>query len=220
MLRGLLIDWGGVLTVGLREAIAEWIAADGIDDAHYTELMRELVREAYDGDGRSENIIHALERGEIDPVAFERDLAARLLTRDGAPPAAEGLLSRMFAGFRPVEPMWEMLRAVREAGIATCLVSNSWGDHYTRDGWEAYFDQVVISGEVGMRKPEPRIFHHAADLVRLGPQECLFVDDVPANIVAARALGMTGLHHLDPDETIIEIGALLEVPLRPVAPGR
>ena len=42
--------------------------------------------------------MHALERGEIDGAAFERELAARLLTLDGVPPEAEGLLERMFAG--------------------------------------------------------------------------------------------------------------------------
>ncbi|WP_248961747.1 HAD family hydrolase, partial [Sphaerisporangium perillae] len=240
MLKGVLIDWGGVLTTSLHEAIAEWLEADGIDAVHYRDLMRALVRHAYEdgapsgnpthapGRGENgvspihapergengENPIHALERGEIDVATFERDLAARLVTRHGAPPVADGLLTRMFAGFRPVQPMYEMLRAARSAGLATCLVSNSWGNHYTRDGWDHYFDQVVISGEVGMRKPEPRIFHHALGLVGLLPQECVFIDDIEANIEAARALGLIGLHHRDADTTIAAVEALCSLPLR------
>ncbi|WP_308249691.1 HAD family hydrolase [Sphaerisporangium fuscum] len=215
MLKGVLIDWGGVLTTGLHEAISEWLVADGIDADHYRELMRELIQHAYDGDGRAgENPIHALERGEIDVAAFERDLAARLLTVHGVPPVAEGLLTRMFAGFQPVPTMYDMLRAARSAGIATCLVSNSWGDHYRREGWNLYFDQVVISGEVGMRKPEPRIFHHALGLVGLRPEECVFIDDIEANIEAARALGLVGLHHRDADATIAAMEELCEITLR------
>ncbi|MEU8268513.1 HAD family phosphatase [Sphaerisporangium sp. NPDC049002] len=215
MVKGVLIDWGGVLTTNLQEAIAEWLAADAIDDAHYRDLMRQLIRHAYEGSVDGESPIHALERGEIDAAEFERDLAAKLVTLDGGSPIAEGLLARMFAGFRPVPTMYEMLRAARAAGLSTCLLSNSWGDHYLRDGWDDYFDQVVISGEVGMRKPEPRIFHHALGLVGLRPQECVFIDDIEANIVAARSLGIVGLHHRDADATIAAVEALCRLPLRP-----
>ncbi|MFC4531633.1 HAD family hydrolase [Sphaerisporangium dianthi] len=215
MVKGVLIDWGGVLTTSLHEAIAEWLDADGIDGEHYRELMSELVRRAYEqGAVTGENPIHALERGEIDVATFERDLAARLITLHGVPLVAEGLIDRMFAGFRPVQPMYEMLRVARAAGLATCLVSNSWGHTYSRDGWEHYFDQIVISGEVGMRKPEPRIFHHALGLVGLRPHECVFIDDIEANIVAARALGIVGLHHRDTDTTITALEALCDLPLR------
>ncbi|GAA1263737.1 hypothetical protein GCM10009677_14240 [Sphaerisporangium rubeum] len=217
MLKGVLIDWGGVLTTSLHEAITEWLEADGIDAVHYTELMTELVREAYDGDGR--NPIHALERGEVDAAMFERDLAARLLTLEGGPPAAEGLLARMFAGFRPVPTMYEMLATARGAGVVTCLLSNSWGDHYVRDRWDEYFDCVVISGEVGMRKPEPAIFHHALGLVGLPAERCVFVDDLAANVAAAQALGLVGLHHREAEATIAEMETLLGHPLRRPGPS-
>lgn len=215
MVKGVLIDWGGVLTTGLHEAIAEWIVADGIDATHYRDLMRELVLHAYEGSVEGDSAIHALERGEIDVATFERDLAARLLTVDGVPPEAEGLLTRMFSGFRPVPVMYEMLRSARAAGLTTCLLSNSWGDHYLREGWDDFFDQVVISGEVGMRKPEPRIFQHALRLVELPPEQCVFIDDIEANIEAARALGIVGLHHRDAAVTIAAVEGLCSLPLRP-----
>ena len=216
MLKGVLIDWGGVLTTSLAESIAEWIEADRIDPRHYREVMRALVAQAYRAGAEPgvENPIHALERGEIPVLEFERDLAARLVTLDGGPPEADGLLVRMFAGFRPVEEMNEMLRLARAAGHSTCLVSNSWGDHYTREGWEAVFDAVVISGEVGMRKPEERIFRHALGLLGLEPGQCVFVDDIEANIVAARAIGLVGVHHNEPAATIAELERLFGLPLR------
>lgn len=212
MLTGVLIDWGGVLTTSLSDSIARWIAADRIDGDHYREVMRELVDHAYGGGG--ENAVHALERGEIDGAAFERDLAARLVTLDGVPPVAEGLLTRMFAGFERVDAMYDMLRDVRKNGVKTCLLSNSWSNEYPRDDWDELFDAVVISGEVGMRKPEPRIFHHALGQIGLPGEECVFIDDIEANILAARALGIAGIHHQDANSTITELESLLRLTLR------
>lgn len=218
MIKGVLIDWGGVLTTGLSDAIAEWLAADRIDAPHYRDVMTEMVARAYstDPDAARENLIHALERGEVEVAAFERDLAERLRTLDGEPPVAEGILTRMFAAFRPVEPMYDMLRAVRAAGLRTCLVSNSWGAEYPRDGWDEVFDGVVISGEVGMRKPEPRIFRHALDVIGLAPHQCVFIDDIEANVAAARRLGIVGLHHAGPAATLAELERLLRVAFPPV----
>jgi putative hydrolase of the HAD superfamily len=215
MFKGVLIDWAGVLTTSLVDSIATWIAADRIDPDRYREVMTDLVRHAYDGGpGGRENPIHLLERGEIDALTFERDLAARLLTVDGAPPVAEGLLTRMFAGFERVESMYGMLHAARAAGMRTCLLSNSWANEYPRDEWDKVFDQVVISGEVGMRKPEPRIFHHALKVLDLPAEQCVFVDDIEANILAAQGLGIHGVHHRDPVETIPRLENLLGVTLR------
>ncbi|GAA3444373.1 HAD family hydrolase [Planomonospora venezuelensis] len=214
MLKGVLIDWGGVLTTGLHEAIEAWIVAERIDAIHYRDVMRELIMHAYEGSVSGENTIHALERGEISALDFERDLAERLLTTDGVPPVAEGLLTRMFAGFQPVQPMYDMLAAARAAGLKTCLLSNSWANDYPRDSWDGIFDEIVISGEVGMRKPEPRIFEHTLGVVGLSGAECVFIDDIEANITAARALGIVGVHHRDPETTITELETLLSIPLR------
>lgn len=218
MIKGVLIDWGGVLTTSLSEAIGAWLAADRIDVPHYRDVMTRMVDGAY-ADGAAaarENLIHALERGEIETVEFERALAARLRTIDGEPPVAEGILTRMFAAFHPVEPMYDMLRAARGAGLRTCLVSNSWGAEYPREGWDEVFDGVVISGEVGMRKPEEGIFRHALDLIGLEAHQCVFIDDIEANITAARRLGIHGIHHTEPAATLAELERLLRLTFPPV----
>lgn len=212
MVKGVLIDWGGVLTTGLTESIAGWLTADRIDAAHYKGVMRELVHHAYEG--REENLIHALERGELSAADFERDLAARLRTLDGGNPVAEGMLARMFAGFDRVDAMYDLLRELRANGVRTCLLSNSWANDYPREEWGELFDAVVISGEVGMRKPEPGIFTHALEQVGLAGAECVFIDDIEANILAARALGIAGIHHRDADTTIAELESLLRLSLR------
>lgn len=208
----LISDWGGVLTSPIRNSVADWIAAEGLDEPHYREIMRSWMRGAYGAGG--ENPIHALERGETAVPEFERALAAELRTVDGRPVTAEGLLSRMFGGFRPVEPMYEVLRRAKHGGVRTALLSNSWGNSYPRDQFAELFDTVVISGEVGMRKPEPRIYAHTVESVGLPPETCVFIDDMRQNIEAAEEAGMIGVHHTDPDATIARLEELFGIGLR------
>ena len=148
------------------------------------------------------NPVHALERGECTVAEFERLLAARLVRTDGKSVPADGLLSRMLSASEPVPAMYQLIRGLRARGVRTALLSNSWGSGgYPREDFPGLFDAVVISGEVGMRKPERRIFHHAAQLLGIAPAECVFVDDLEANVRAAVGCGMTGVHHTDPAYT-------------------
>ncbi|SNS88557.1 putative hydrolase of the HAD superfamily [Actinomadura meyerae] len=208
--KAVITDWGGVLTSPLADAVAQWIAADRIDAGHYRNVMRAWVKQAYDGAGT--NPIHGLEDGSLPVDEFERRLAAELLTVDGGPVEAAGLVARMFAAFSPVEPMYEALRAARAAGARTALLSNSWGNEYPRDLFADLFDAVVISAEVGMRKPDERIFRHALELLGLDAADCVFIDDIEHNIRAAEALGIRGILHTDPDTTIAELRGMELLP--------
>lgn len=210
--RGVITDWGGVMTNPIPETVRAWLDAEDIDYVSYAGVMRPWVMAAYqpDGDG---NPIHALERGECAPEEFERLLASLLVRRDGGQVAAEGLLTRMFAGSVPSDPMYEAMNAVRGAGLLTGMLSNSWGPGFYPRHITDMFDAVVISAEVGMRKPEERIFLHAAELLGLDPAECVFIDDIEANVVAAEAVGMTGILHSDPAMTVPRLAGLLALPL-------
>jgi putative hydrolase of the HAD superfamily len=208
--RGLIIDWGGVLTTPLRDAIAAWIEADDIDMDGYRLVMREWFAQAYAEDG-AVSPIHGLEDGSLPAAEFERRLAGRLRSRDGAAVPAQGLLTRMFAAFEPVEPMYDALRKARAAGVRTCLLSNSWGNTYPRELFDELFDAVVISSEVRLRKPDPAIFQHALDLIGLPPHECAFVDDIEHNVRAAERLGITGVHYVDTESTVARLEDILGV---------
>jgi putative hydrolase of the HAD superfamily len=63
-----------------------------------------------------------------------------------------------------------------------------------------------------MRKPEERIFRHAAELLGLAPEQCVFIDDIEANVEAAAAIGMVGVHHSESAATVARIGQLLGLP--------
>jgi epoxide hydrolase-like predicted phosphatase len=213
LVRGVLFDWGGVITSPIVDTVAAWLESDGIDRDSYAAAMRPWVHQAY-GSGTAESPIHALERGEVSDEEFEATLAALLLGVDGAPVAADGLLKRMFAASVLQEEMLALVGELRRRGIRTGLLSNSWGarDGYPRRLFDDLFDVVVISGEVGMRKPEERIFQLAATRLGLMPAECAFVDDVEGNVVAARALGFHAVHHSEPALTRSELFALLARP--------
>lgn len=206
MVKGVITDWGGVLTSPLNDSIHAWLVAEDLDIPHYRQVMRAWVTQAYDGVGA--NPIHGLEDGSLDPREFERMLAAELRRADGGPVAAEGLLHRMFLGFTPVVVMYDAIRDLRGRGVKTALLSNSWGNHYPRELWAELFDATVISAEVGMRKPDEAIFRHALELIGLAPEECVFIDDIDHNVKAAEALGMLGLHHTDPVETLARLDEL------------
>jgi epoxide hydrolase-like predicted phosphatase len=211
-LRGLVVDWGGVLTGDLRTSVQSWAEADGVPLDSYVATMRDWMGEPFDIEARL-NPIHALERGEITVPDFESRLAEALTVRTGRPFDADGLLGRLFGHFEHAPDMSGLVRRARTAGLRTALLSNSWGNDYPRDGWDDMFDVVVISGEVGMRKPEPEIFEHTLGLLGLRPQEAVFVDDLRLNIDAAVALGMVGVHHVSYDESLVELEALFGIPL-------
>jgi putative hydrolase of the HAD superfamily len=208
-LNALVIDWGGVLTQPIVDTVRRWIAADQIDWERYVAVVGPWLTDAYaDGDGVV-NPVHALERGECTVAEFERMLAGLLVTTHGGPVVADGLLTRMLSAGTPLPAMYQLIRDLRAQGVRTALLSNSWGPAgYPRDDFPDLFDAVVISGEVGMRKPEPRIFRHAAALLDLDPERCVFVDDVEANVTAAVGCGMTGVHHTEPALTQLRLTEL------------
>jgi putative hydrolase of the HAD superfamily len=208
-----------VLTTPILTTVQAWIQADDIDWDSYRTVMRAWVSEAY-GPGAGQNPVHALERGECTGAEFEQILAARLLRTDGEVVTGEGLLQRMFAASTRVPAMYDVIRAVRGAGLRTALLSNSWGcDEYPRADFPGLFDAVVISGECGMRKPEQAIFLHAAKCIGLAPEQCVFIDDMEPNVAAAAACGMTGVHHTEAAQTVAAVQDLLGLPLDETGPS-
>jgi HAD superfamily hydrolase (TIGR01509 family) len=109
-------------------------------------------------------------------------------------------------------PLCTVLRVLRKAGIWTALLSNA--DAGARQPeWEELCDAVVLSGEVGVAKPDPRIYRLAVDRLGLDPEHCVFVDDLPGNVVGAVNTGMVGVHHRTVRSTVEELEVLFDLPL-------
>ncbi|HET8978244.1 MAG TPA: HAD family phosphatase [Solirubrobacteraceae bacterium] len=199
--RGLLVDWGGVMTTNVFDSFRAFCAQEG--------LSPETVGERFRRDPESRELLVGLETGTLPEAEFERRFGAILEV------AADGLIERMFAGGRPDQAMQDAVARARGAGIRTGLISNSWGTgRYDRALLETLFDGVVISGEAGVRKPAPEIYALGADAIELEPAACVFVDDLRFNLVPAQELGMATVHHTDSAQTIAELQRLLAVDLR------
>ena len=98
------------------------------------------------------------------------------------------------------------------AGVPTVLVSNSWGTSETYP-WEQLpaFTAVVVSSDVGLRKPDRNIYLLAADRIGVEPAECVFVDDLEVNLAPARELGMSTVLHTAAETTIAELAGFFGI---------
>lgn len=202
-MRGLLIDYGGVLTTNVFDSFRAFSSQEGLG----RETMRRLFRE----NPEALATVRAMERGRLSDAEFDERFGDLLgLSADRRP----GLLDRMFDGIEPDPPMLEAVRRARAHGIATGLVSNSMGTgRYDRSQFPELFDAVVISGDVGMHKPEPGIYELACERVGLEPADCVFVDDLRQNCEGAEAVGLTAVLHRGADSTLPRLEQLLDVKL-------
>jgi putative hydrolase of the HAD superfamily len=186
----LIVDFGGVMTVAEDDVFGAFCRETGADPAR----LRTIVAGAFDGSD-PDGLVARRERGQIPLEEFERALAAALSDGLSKPIDPAGLHGRLFAAERLDAAMVGVVRTLRDAGIATAMLSNTWGDGTEQDALGDLFDAVVLSGRVGLRKPEPGIFLAATDALGVQPGACVFVDDIAANVEAAQRVGMTGVVH-------------------------
>jgi len=200
-MKGLLLDFGGVLTTNVFESFREFCVAERLDPDAVKVLFREHP-EALE-------LVRGLETGDLSEDEFGERFGALLGLEDRG-----GLVDRMFGSLREDEQMVGAVRRARAAGIRTGLVSNSMGaGRYDRSRFPELFDGVVISGEVGMHKPQPEIFLLGAERAGVDPQQCVFVDDLRENCDGAEAVGMTAVLHRGAETTLPELERLLGISL-------
>jgi epoxide hydrolase-like predicted phosphatase len=130
--------------------------------------------------GLSENDRHSLERDFFLGDQVDEELVAFI--RGLRPKYRTGMISNAWSELRP----W-----LNELQIADA------------------FDHIVISSEVGLAKPDPRIFQLALDDLAVSPQEAVFIDDFEVNIEAAGEIGMHAILFRDTEQTIAELDQLL-----------
>ena len=201
-MKGLLVDFGGVLTTNVFDSFREFCEREGLDP----ETVKRLFRE----DPRALGELRKLEKGEVTEEEFAERFGPIVGVEE-----TDGLVDRLFAGMQPDEAMIEAVRKARSGGVRTGLISNSWGHgRYDRSVFPELFDGVVISGEVGLHKPQPEIFELGAEKVGLGPGDCVFVDDLRENCEGAEAVGMTAVLHRGAESTLPRLEELLGVELR------
>jgi epoxide hydrolase-like predicted phosphatase len=214
---GLIVDFGGVLTTSIGDSFQAFCEHEGID----REILEGIFRSSYGAETEPDALVSMMETGRLDVAEFEQRMAVSLSEGLDHPIRADRLLSRMLANVHFEVRMVEAVRDIRVSGIPTALLSNSWGvEYYPRDLLGQLFDQVVISGEVGMRKPDPEVFGLAAERLGLRPEGCVFVDDTEGNVEAARSVGMRGIVHENAKDTIAQLAHLFRIRLAVRSRGR
>jgi putative hydrolase of the HAD superfamily len=200
--KGLLTDFGGVLTTNVFDSFKAFCEAEG--------LPPDTVKRTFGDNPEALAELRALERGDLTVEEFEPRFGPHLGIAE-----TSGLVERLFAGVGPDEPMIEAVRRAHEAGVRTGVISNSWGGtSYDVADWRSLFDSIVISGEVGLHKPGPEIFQFALSELGLPASECVFIDDLRENIAGAEAVGITGILHRGADSTLPELEHLFGLELR------
>jgi putative hydrolase of the HAD superfamily len=183
------------------EGFDEFCRREGIEQGMVRTLFKQEPAALVD--------LRLLETGEIEPAEFERRFGARLGVAE-----TEGLIERMFAAVGPDEDVIAAVRSARDAGVRTGLISNSWGTSiYDPDALEGMFDEIVISGDVGLHKPQPQIYQLAAGRLGVAPEECVFVDDLRENVRGAEEVGMTAVLHRDTAATVARLEELFGLTL-------
>jgi len=120
--------------------------------------------------------------------------------------------NEFFAGDSLDLDLINFIRSLRPKYL-TGLLSNAWLDMRTylvNQKIDDAFDQLVISAEVGIMKPDARIYQLALEKLNVAPAEAVFVDDFVVNVDGARAAGMYAILFTQPDRTLDELKQLLQ----------
>ena len=205
--RVLISDFGGVLTTPLVDAFTHVQEEHGIPAAALGEAMMRI------GERDGANPLHELECGRMTEERFMADLAAELEADLGRPVAMHTFSEQWFAALQPNTEMLDLVRATRERGLRTALLTNNVREWEPR--WRAMFpvdelfELVVDSAFVGMRKPDPAIYHLTLERLGVAAERCVFVDDFEINCEAATELGLTAVHFRTTEQERAEIEAAL-----------
>jgi len=185
MIRGVIFDFGGVLVRTADPAgRRRWEARLGL-------RAGDLERAVHGSD-----LWVLAQRGELSPEAFWAAVAERLGVPESDVPA---LQADYFADDHLDPALMALIADLRGRGWPVALLSNDSAalEAKLRDELGIYdaFDQVLISAHIGFMKPEPAAYRAAADSIGLCAPECVFIDDNPANVDGARAIGMAAIHY-------------------------
>lgn len=185
-----------------------------------TEALGSAMGRIYERDGV--HPLYELEKGRLTEHEFLTGLRSELTVDLGHKPEMHDFSELYFDALNPNEAMIAEMRAARDAGYRMAMLTNNVREWEPL--WRAMlpvdeiFELVVDSAFVGMRKPEPEIYHltlerlrahDPADLGDLDFSECLFVDDIEVNCAAARELGIQAVRFESNDQALAEIRAAL-----------
>jgi putative hydrolase of the HAD superfamily len=205
MIRAVLWDFGGVILSSPFEAFNRYEAAKGLP----IDFIRGV--NATDPDA---NAWALLERNDVTPEEFDALFADESEALGHRIPGAD-VLALLSGEIRP-EMVTALDRVIRAGYRTACLTNNVVGGEQRMEVGDVMvmFDHVVESSKVGCRKPEPRFYEIACELVGVEPTDCVFLDDLGINLKPAKAMGMTTIKVGAAEPAIAELERVLGISLR------
>jgi putative hydrolase of the HAD superfamily len=200
-------DFGGVLTSPLMDTFAAINEQEGLDAGALGTALRRIAER----DGA--HPLFELECGRMTESAFLQALMDQLRADLGRDVTLHTFAERYFGHLRPNEPMIALLAELRDRGYRLGLLTNNVREWEPR--WRAMlpvdelFEVVVDSAFVGIRKPDRAIYRMTCERLGVAPEQCLFVDDVEPNCVAAEDIGMSAVWFRATPQAIEDIRAAL-----------
>ncbi len=183
MIRNMVFDMGNVLVVFDPN---QFMDNEGIYEPKDRQLV---IRELF----------HNVEWAQMDLGVLTEETAEPLVMKripDRLKGQVQNLLHRWWAKRSTIEGMEELVKELKENGYNIYLLSNaSVSQHIYWPYFEMskLFDGKLISCDLGIVKPNPEIYHRFTEKFGLKPEECMFVDDLPANVAAAVSCGWKGI---------------------------
>ena len=205
MIRAVLWDFGGVILSSPFEAFNRYEAANG--------LPLDFIR-GVNAANPDTNAWALLERSDVSPEEFDALFAEESARLGHRVPGADVLT--LLSGELRTEMITALDRVIRAGYRTACLTNNVVGGEERMDVGDVMvmFDHVVESSKVGCRKPEPRFYEIACELVGVEPHECVFLDDLGVNLKPARAMGMTTIKVVSAEQAITDLEQTLAIALR------
>ncbi|MFL5819705.1 MAG: HAD family hydrolase [Solirubrobacteraceae bacterium] len=207
-IRGVISDFGGVLTTPLVEAFAAVQEQSGIPVEALGRAMSRVA--ARDG----ANPLFELETGRVSEADFLSAVGDALSEELGREVQLRGFSESYFANLHANSELIGYMRSLRGRGLRLAILTNNvreWEPMWrSKLPVDEIFDVVVDSAFVGMRKPDREIYELTLDRLGLSAGECVFVDDTESNCQAARELGMTAVWFRSSEQAIAELEAALE----------
>jgi epoxide hydrolase-like predicted phosphatase len=147
--------------------------------------------------------------GEISAEQHWSSVAKTLQLAETQVPAFQ---DKFWSGDRMDAQLVDYVRGLKEH-YRTALLSNAWSDlrAYLENHWKIAdaFDLMVISAEVGLAKPDQRIYQLILERLKVPAQAAIFLDDMLENVEAARSVGLTGIHFRSADQAMTELEQIL-----------
>jgi putative hydrolase of the HAD superfamily len=202
--RAVWTDFGGVLTPPVAQTLMGFCQRAGVPAEAFLGAWWKVTV----GFG-TDDIMAPLDTPLVTEAEWLRQVAAILRDEHGITLHLSTMADAWFDN-REANTGWvDRLRRLRGDGVFVGLLSNmvpTWDGHWRRmvppDG---LFDDIVLSFQVGHRKPSPEIFALAARRAGVAPAECLLVDDMAKNCAGAEAAGWQAIHFTDTDTAIAEL---------------